>query len=151
MIFVVRNHKILNTEVTVIAELNWDGKVTADVDQATFTFTVKNNSEQPIILEFPTSQSYDYSVYNAQGERVYHFSKGKMFLQALQYTTLNKGEEIQFESIWNYKTNEAERVPAGMYTVNAILTIRKINDTLVHSQPSTTFEFYIPAENTAFK
>lgn len=122
--------------------MKWDGTVTVDVDQATFTFTVKNNSEQPIILEFPTSQFYDYSVYNAQGERVYHFSKGKMFLQALQYKTLNKGEQIQFISMWNYKTNEAEKVPAGKYTVIAILNIRKINDNLVHSKPSTMFEFY---------
>ena len=131
--------------------MKWDVKVTVDVDQATFTFTVKNNSEQPIILEFPTSQLYDYSVYNAQGERVYHFSKGKMFLQALQFKTVNSGEQIQFKSMWNYKTNEAERVPAGKYTVTAILNIRAINDELVHSQPSTMYEFYIPAENTTFK
>jgi flagellar hook assembly protein FlgD len=123
--------------------LKWDGKVTVDVEKATFTFTVKNKSEQPIILEFPTSQLYDYSVYNAQGERVYHFGKGKMFLQALQFKTLNKGEQIQFNSMWNYKTNEAEKVPAGMYTVTAVLNIRSINDKLVQSKPSTTFDFFI--------
>jgi hypothetical protein len=143
MIFVVGSYLTLDTEVWIITELKWDGKVTVDVEKATFTFTVKNKSEQPIILEFPTSQLYDYSVYNVQGVRVYHFSKGKMFLQALQYKTLNKGEQIQFISMWNYKTNEAEKVPAGKYTVTAILNIRAINDKIVQSKPSTTFDFFI--------
>jgi len=143
MIFVVGNYLTLDTEVWTITELKWDGKVTVDVEKATFTFTVKNKSEQPIILEFPTSQLYDYSVCNAQGVRVYHFSKGKMFLQALQSKTLNSREQIQFNSMWNYKTNEAEKVPAGMYTVTAILNIRAINDKLVQSKPSTTFDFFI--------
>lgn len=143
MIYVVGNYLTLDMEVWTITELKWDGKVTVDVEKATFTFTVINKSEQPIILEFPTSQLYDYSVYNAQGVRVYHFSKGKMFLQALQSKTLNSGEQIQFNSMWNYKTNEAEKVPAGMYTVTAVLNIRSINDKLVQSKPSTTFDFFI--------
>ncbi len=132
-------------------ELNWDGKVAVDVDHATFTFTVKNTSDQPIILEFPTSQLYDYTVYNSKEERVYNFSKGKVFFQAIQSKTLNSGELIQLKSMWNYKTNEAEKVPAGNYTVKAVLTIRKINDRLVHSKPSTLFKFYLPPENTPFE
>ncbi len=145
------NHLTLASEVRAMTELKWDGKVSVDADQATFTFTVKNNSEQPIILEFPTSQFYDYSVYNAQGERVYDFSKGKFFLQALQFKTLNSGEQFQWKSMWNYKTNKAEKVPAGKYTVKAILNIWKINDKLVHSKPSTMFKFDIPPENTPFE
>ena len=132
-------------------ELQWGGIVAVDADQATFTFTVKNTSEQPLILEFLTSQFYDYSVYNSKEERVYNFGKGKLFFQALQFMSLNSGELIQLKSMWNYNTNEAEKVPAGKYTVKAILTIWKINDEIVHSKPSTLLKFYLPPENTPFE
>ncbi|MBP0726094.1 hypothetical protein J5Y03_13005 [Bacillus sp. RG28] len=129
----------------------WVGEVIADVEQATFIFTFKNNSDQPILIEFPTSQAYDYTVYNAQGEPVYHFSKGRFFLQVIQHKSLNGGEQIQWKSTWNYKTNDGKRVPAGTYTVKPILTVWKINDKRVHSMPVTSFTFNIPPENTAIR
>ncbi|XRG77747.1 BsuPI-related putative proteinase inhibitor [Rossellomorea sp. GAMAL-10_SWC] len=129
----------------------WVGDVIADVEQATFIFTFKNNSDQAMFIEFQTSQIYDYKVYNAQGEQVYHFSKGKFFLQVIQHKSLNSGEQIQWKSTWNYKTNDGERAPAGTYTVSVILEIWKINDKHVHSKPATSFTFNIPPENTAIR
>ncbi|MFJ7936083.1 BsuPI-related putative proteinase inhibitor [Sporosarcina sp. NPDC096371] len=131
--------------------MKWNGEVAVDADQALFSFTVKNESNQSITLEFPTSQSYDYSVYNAAGRQVYRFGEGKMFLQALQSTTLNSREQFQLKSTWNYNSNEAGKVHAGVYSVIAILTIRKINGELVHSKPSTLFTFYLPPIKTPFE
>lgn len=151
MIFVSENPIILAKEVRDMTDWKWDGNVIADVEQATFTFTFKNNSDQPMLIEFPTSQFYDYTVYNAQGEQVYHFSKGQFFLQAIQHKSLNGGEQVQWKSTWNYKTNEGNRVPPGTYTVKAILNVWKINDKLVHSKPFTSFTFNIQPENTAIR
>ncbi|MGG2024781.1 BsuPI-related putative proteinase inhibitor [Gottfriedia sp. S16(2024)] len=128
-----------------------DGDVITDVERATFIFTFKNNSDQPMLIEFPTSQFYDYKVYNAQGDQVYHYSNGKFFLQVLKYESLNSLEQIQWKSTWNYKTNDGVRAPAGTYTVNVILEIWKINDKLVHSKPATSFTFNIPPENIAIR
>ncbi|MEE6451685.1 BsuPI-related putative proteinase inhibitor [Gottfriedia acidiceleris] len=129
----------------------WDGDVITDVEQATFIFTLKNNSNQLMLIESSTSQFYDYKVYNVQGEQVYHFSHGKFFLQVFQNKALNSGEQIQWKSTWNYKMNDGERVPAGIYTVSVILEVWKINDKLVHSKPATSFPFNIPPENTAIR
>ncbi|MEH7611896.1 BsuPI-related putative proteinase inhibitor, partial [Gottfriedia acidiceleris] len=101
-------------------------------------------------IEFPTSQFYDYKVYNAQGKQVYHFSKRKFFLQVIQNESLNSGEQIQWKSTWNYKTNDGGSVPAGTYTVHAILEIWKINDKLVNPKPATSFTFNIPPEKQPF-
>ena len=90
-------------------------------------------------------------LYNARGEEVYYFSKGKFFLQAIQFMSLNSGEQTQWKDTWNYKTNEGERVPAGTYTVKAILNVWKINDKLVHSKPFTSFTFNIKPEKTAIR
>ncbi|PFH87023.1 BsuPI-related putative proteinase inhibitor [Bacillus sp. AFS088145] len=129
----------------------WDGDVIANVEQATFIFTFKNNSDQPMLIEFPTSQFFDYKVFNAQGEQVYHFSNMKFFLQVFQHESLNCGEQIQWKSTWNYKTKDGESTPAGTYTVSVILEIWKINDKLVHSKPTTSFTFNIPPKNTAIR
>ncbi|MBP0726872.1 hypothetical protein J5Y03_17075 [Bacillus sp. RG28] len=126
-----------------MTDWKWDGDVIADEEQSLFTFTFKNNSDQPMLLEFLTSQFYDYTVYNTHREQVYHFSKGRFFLQAIQHKSLNSGEQIQWKSTWNYKTNEGKRVPAGTYTVKAILNVWKINDKLVPSKPITSFTFNI--------
>jgi len=151
LIFVSGNQLTLAKEVRDMTDWKWDGDVIADVEQATFTLTFKNTSDKPMLIEFPTSQFYDYTVYNANGEQVYHFSKGKFFLQVIQSKSLNSGEQIQWKDTWNYKTNEGERVPAGTYTVKAILNVWKINDKLVHSNPSTSFTFNIKPENTAIR
>ena len=45
-----------------MTDWKWDGDVITDVEQATFTFTFKNTSDQPMLIEFPTSQFYDYTV-----------------------------------------------------------------------------------------
>lgn len=129
----------------------WDGDVIADVEQATFIFTFKNNSDQTMLIEFQTSQFFDYKVYNAQGEQVYHFSNGKFFLQVIQHESLNSGEQIQWKSKWNYKMNDGESAPVGTYTVSVNLEIWKINDKLVQSKPATCFSFNIPPENTAIR
>ncbi|PET77340.1 hypothetical protein CN514_01195 [Bacillus sp. AFS001701] len=151
MIFVCGNQLILAKEVKGMTDWIWDGDVIADVEKATLIFTFKNNSNQPMLLEFPTSQFYDYKVYNAQGEQVYHFSTRKFFLQVIQNKSLNSGEQIQWKSTWNYKTNDGGSSPTGTYTVHAILEIWKINDKLVNPKPATSFTFNIPPKKTTIR
>ncbi|WP_155891545.1 BsuPI-related putative proteinase inhibitor [Heyndrickxia acidiproducens] len=85
------------------------------------SLTAANHSNEDIHLEFPTSKQYDFTVYNSQGQPLYTFSKGRLFLQAIQHITLEKGEEKTWKQVW--KNAEAP----GTYTVKAELLPSKIN------------------------
>jgi hypothetical protein len=54
--------------------------------------TLRNTSEQPVILTFPSGQSYDLRIWNDKGESVYTWSADKSFLQVFRREPLSSGE-----------------------------------------------------------
>lgn len=89
----------------------------SDVDDTvTFEFIVQNTATQEIELTFPTSQRGDVIVHEAKSpERVWQWSDGRMFTQAIEHVALAPGQELTLEFEW-------EDPLAGEYTAVAELT-----------------------------
>ncbi|MBS4172025.1 BsuPI-related putative proteinase inhibitor [Bacillus sp. FJAT-49736] len=123
--------------------ISWDVKLRPYADHLEINLIVRNTSDQPIQLEFPTSKFYDFSIMDDKKE-VYRFSKGRYFLQAFQYINLGSGEEKKWTMNWDYK-NKGERVAAGNYTLIATLLPSKIDNMQGKNQLVAKQAFTIPA------
>lgn len=62
-----------------------------------FQYEVKNQTEEEVVLEFTSSQRYDYSVKTKDGKEVFLFSSVASFLQALGEETVKQGESLTYD------------------------------------------------------
>jgi hypothetical protein len=63
-------------------------------------YTITNLTDKPLVLTFPSSQQYDWTVTDAEGNLVYRWSKGKAFAQVVTQLTVPVGTSDDFESSW---------------------------------------------------
>ena len=75
------------------------------------TLQVVNQSPQPVILQFRTAQRFDLVIQDAQGRRVWQWSRGEMFAQVIGEETVPSGEPLR------YRITVRDRFPLGTYTV----------------------------------
>lgn len=82
--------------------------------------TLRNNTPDPIPLEFGSGQTYDLSIKNSDGKEVYRWSEGRAF------TMVFRSEKFSGESNWtittSLKTSDGTPFPSGNYTAEAWLT-----------------------------
>ncbi|MEH7443047.1 BsuPI-related putative proteinase inhibitor [Bacillus sp. JJ1122] len=96
------------------------GEVAASLTQQSplvFQYEVKNQTEQEVTLEFTSSQRYDYSVKNKDGEEIFLFSSTAAFLQALGEVTIKQGETLSY--VIDLKKLSLEK---GKYTLTVWMT-----------------------------
>lgn len=74
---------------------------------------VKNLGPEPVVLQFMTGQTYDFTVHNAEGGLVWRWSQGRMFTQMLQSRTVKPGEGYTLTEEWVIP----ETLPPGFYRV----------------------------------
>lgn len=84
------------------------------IDRCKFTLIVKNNLNSENVLQFPTSQQYDFIVKSSDGKIIWQWSKGMMFAQAFTSLILSSNEEKTF--------TEEYSLPIGEYSAQGILT-----------------------------
>ena len=107
-----------------------------------------NNSDGDKNITFNTSQMFDFTIKNKSGERVYRYSEGKSFLQALQTIRLKKGGTKIWKESWNY-TQKGKRVPVGSYTIEARLLGEDMSGFDLPIRAVDTF--VVPEENPSFR
>jgi len=90
----------------------------------TVQYTVTNQSKEPIELTFPTSQQYNWTITDAEGNQVYDWQAGKAFAQVVTKLTIAAGDSDTFESSWAIPR---DLKPNGFY----------VHFTLMDDQPST--------------
>jgi hypothetical protein len=87
-----------NTDKGIVA-----GQLTPDLQKQTqngnliYTFSIKNDKEKEEILQYSSSQQYEYQIKDSKGTVVYTYSMDKMFLQSVSEQTLKQGETVTFE------------------------------------------------------
>ena len=121
-------------------------------DSVQFEILIKNEGDEPLSLEFPSSQFYEISVTDPSGLEVYRYSRGRFFLQALQTIKIDPHQTFRKIESWNYQVN-GERVPAGQYTVTASLLSRKLNDQSLSNKQRVVsmVKFNLPEENPVIR
>lgn len=90
-------------------------------------FSLENISETDLEYYSGSSQKYDYSIYDSNGNEVYRWSNDKDFLAVITEMLIRKGEKASFREIWDYTGNDGKRVPHGEYSV-VVRMIAKLND-----------------------
>jgi hypothetical protein len=85
----------------------------------------ENRSSTEVKLVFPTSKYYDFTVYANGRAKIFTFSDGKYYLQAIQHITLLPGEKKIWKAVWDY--SEIGNNPLGRYLIRASLLPRQIN------------------------
>jgi hypothetical protein len=97
-----------------------------------YQYQVKNQTEEVVILEFTSSQRFDYSVETKNGEQLFLFSSVASFLTVLGEEEVKQGEELKYEIDLNdLKLSQGEYVLTAwmtpkdgkMYTVSKEFTI----------------------------
>ena len=93
------------------------GTLDATVDDGVqFTFTVTNESDDPVDLSFPDALEADFAVRD-DGKEVWRFSDGRMFAQMLGSETIDPGGTATYEAAW-------DDPDPGSYTAVATLEAR---------------------------
>lgn len=79
------------------------GQLTPELEKVTnkgklmYIFTIKNDKEQIDVLNYSSTQQYDYRLVDTKGTIVYTYSMDKLFGQTISEQTLKQGEKVQFE------------------------------------------------------
>lgn len=71
----------------------------------------------PMTLYYPTSQRFDLTVRNSEGEEVWRWSEGRSFTEAEEEATLEANETLSFTALWDQRDNNDRQVPPGDYEV----------------------------------
>ena len=83
--------------------------------------TIRNSTDFPLRLEFPSGQRFDLAIRNKAGERVYVWSQDKLFTQAVGVLDLSPGERTFTVNV-PLGRGENQAFPPGSYLVEAWLT-----------------------------
>lgn len=78
----------------------------------TVKYTLTNLTDQPLVLTFPTTQKYDWTITDAQGNLVYQWMANKRFAAVVTQLTIPVGGSDSFESSWDIPRNLK---PDGFY------------------------------------
>ncbi|WP_168412991.1 BsuPI-related putative proteinase inhibitor [Bacillus salacetis] len=136
---------------TLAQQPDWDVEITGNPESADLQFRIFNNTPAEMVLEFPTSQFYDYEVRDHAGNKVYRYSDNKAFLQAVQRVRVKSGETKIWRDQWKYTSSDGKRIPSGKYTIHASLMVKNINGTPVNIDFTKNIAIAVAQENPSFR
>lgn len=79
-----------------------------------FALSVENLGTKRMELTFPSGQTHDFIVLDANGREVWRWAEGRMFTQALQNKVIDGGDTLELSERW-------EHVKPGAYVAVAKL------------------------------
>lgn len=89
-----RSRTVSGPSIVTALDVRQQGK------SVTFAFRVTNNAKKKLELVFPSGQTHDLVILDAQGEEIWRWSAGRMFTQALQNRIVGARETITYEVAW---------------------------------------------------
>eukprot|EP01155_Anaeramoeba_flamelloides_P005545 Anaeramoba_flamelloidesa1076438_23.p1 GENE.a1076438_23~~a1076438_23.p1 ORF type:complete len:309 (+),score=38.47 a1076438_23:212-1138(+) len=87
------------------------------VDTIDFIFDIHNQTEEDQVITFSSSQTFDFDVYNSDGEQVYNWASVRSFIMMINEVPIEKDSYVRYEVPWDYKDATGEKLPAGTYKV----------------------------------
>lgn len=129
----------------------WEVKAEEGDGGVEIELTASNNTPDELILEFPSSQFFDYKIMNDTGKEVYRYSDNKAFLQAVQRIALKSGEQKVWQSKWDLSSSDGQKIPPGEYLVEAFLQVKQVNGKPVEERIVETVKLTIEEQNPSFK
>jgi hypothetical protein len=90
----------MGTDGAALSDLITSLEVEVGANEVRFVLHVTNPTNQPIRLEFPSAQRYDFTVQTAAGESVWTWSADQMFAQVLGEATIPAGGSQDYTASW---------------------------------------------------
>ena len=87
------------------------------VEAIDFIFDIHNQTEEDQVITFSSSQTFDFDVYNSDGQNVYNWASIRSFLMMIKEVPIEKDAYVRYEVPWDYKDATGEKLPAGTYKV----------------------------------
>src|SRR5262249_13258963 len=109
----------LDRAVYVVNPTPEDGS--SGIPLLTARITLRNTTEQPVELEFPSAQKFDLVLRNDQGEIVFQWSADKTFVQSVQQEEV-KGGERNWVVPAVLASRDGAALPTGKYVAEVWLT-----------------------------
>ena len=99
-------------------------EIKPEVGKCSLILKVFNITDEEICLKFSSGQQYDYIIKNSQGEQIWQWSEGQMFIfmQMLQQLFISPDCEHTFPQTWSYIDKTGNPIKPGIYMVRGILT-----------------------------
>jgi len=101
--------------VGVAASLN----VAPDAEGVRIALRVVNLEKRGLEIDFPDGRTREFVVYDAQGQEVWRWSRGRLFTQTVQNTFIAAGDTAVFAEHW-------KGAAPGQYTAVALLGSRNL-------------------------
>jgi hypothetical protein len=86
-------------------------------EEINITLTVSNESRRTFRTTFPTSQQFDLTLLDFEGDVAWQWSKYMMFAQAVSSLTLKPGASQVYSISWKQLGNDGYQVETGSYTL----------------------------------
>ena len=97
-------------------KVHTDKKVYAEKEPVHISIKITNLSSEAISKYFPSGQKFDIVVMSGSGE-VWRWSKGRMFIMAIQPFLLDPGQSVAYEHIWMQDRSDGGFAGRGKYSV----------------------------------
>jgi hypothetical protein len=81
-----------------------------------FSLNLTNAGTAAVVLEFASSQRYDFVVEDPSGETVWVWSADRSFAQMVGADTLAAGETVEYEAVWTSGRRPGRYVAVGRVT-----------------------------------
>ncbi len=89
-------------------------------DDIKMTLTVRNMSDEPVVLNFNDGQIYDFAVGELPGENeVWRWSSCRTFTQAAWSIVLAPEDRMTYSEVWNQSGKDLSQVKPGLYQIEA--------------------------------
>ena len=88
--------------------------VHVDSTRVHFDLDVANVGDKHVELAFPSGQAYDFMVVDSLGRRVWHWSQGRIFTQAMRTKLLGTGDDMRIDETWKHPRLHGRYVAVAM-------------------------------------
>jgi len=82
--------------IQVAVSVTADRETYAPGDAIELRLELQNDTDRPLVLEFSTSQRYDFTILGTQGDTVWSSSAGRNFMQMLGQETVQPGQNLLY-------------------------------------------------------
>jgi len=107
----------VNSEPPIIS-LSADKQTYALGDTIELTLDLRNDSDDPLVLDFVTGQRYDFAILTTQEDTVWSWSRGKAFTQVLGQETVQPDQGLV------YSERIGPELPPGTFQIHGRIVAR---------------------------
>ncbi len=144
--FIKKTNEAINLEKGIAA-----GKFETRADfsikdgKMTFDFELYSHYTQRQDLIFGSGQQFEVTVEDEKGNEVYRFSDGKAFTLALVMKSIEPGESLVWQGVWDMTDKEGNKVSEGKYkaTIKILVIHEEGEKPIPEEQLTKEIEFTI--------